>query len=984
MRYFGRLKLRHLAALFTIALCDFAFAASAEPVLAGEYSRRIWRVQDGLPQSRIQVISQTPDGYLWIGTPSGLVRFDGARFFVFDRVNTPAFRDDSILSLHPSKDGSLWIGTEGGGLMHYVNGSFRRFGAEEGLSNGFIRALHEDPQGILWIGSDRGLFRLQNDKIERLDGRGDIPVTAVSSLRIDPDGKMWISSNIGLMVVEQNTPRRYVSKGAPLQGVRAYNRSGGGLWLLTAAGVARLQDGAVIPRHTFADVRTTTLYESRNGDLWIGTFGEGLLRLNSNGVTSYRTSGGLPDDTVIAIYEDRAQNLWIGTHDGLLRLSKAYVRTLSTRDGLANDNVSNIWEGRDGAVWLTTITGTIQRFANGRLEPVLLPAPFQGTRARVVFQDKNGDLWIGTSGDGLLRVSAGKVASFTTKDGLRNTQIRQFFEDRRGDLWIGLGSGVIRWDGLRFHNYYIEDGLAYGSVRVVTEDHTGDVLVGTEGGLNRVHEGKFVSDPLFSQLQGERIWAIHEDADHTLWVGTRGNGLLRLKNGKVNRITIREGLPSNAIYAILEGGTGNFWMSSPAGVFSASRAELNRVADGDAEPLAIAHYGVADGMESNQMNAGVGPAGCRTASGELWFASVKGAVRIDPSQHRINDPARALIESVIADDMPLPLSGDLRIPAGHGRLQIGYTACNLLSPERISFKYRLEGFEEGWTAGASQRVAYYTNLPPGSYRFRVIVTDSAAPRQTSEAALSFVWHPHFYQTKLFYWFCAAAAAMLLWAALRIYARQTKARYAMLLSERTRLAREMHDTIIQGCVGVSTLLEAASGFERIDTRRMTELVDHARAQVRLTLDEARQAVWNLRQAGLESDIAGSLGELARQLSSEKGFPIEVEIAGSPPQFQEQTLRSILLVAREAVRNAANHASPRHINIRMAFDANEARLEVVDDGRGFAPTPEFAGTNGHYGIVGMRERVEELGGDFQLRSSPGQGTAVIVRLPLREGG
>jgi signal transduction histidine kinase len=264
----------------------------------------------------------------------------------------------------------------------------------------------------------------------------------------------------------------------------------------------------------------------------------------------------------------------------------------------------------------------------------------------------------------------------------------------------------------------------------------------------------------------------------------------------------------------------------------------------------------------------------------------------------------------------------------------------------------------------------------------VISTDSAIPRNASEASVEFLLEPHFYQTRWFYALCAALAALGGWLAFQIYARHTKARYALLLAERTRLAREMHDTIIQGCVGVSTLLEAASGFERIDTGRMNQLLDHARTQLRLTLDEARQAVWNLRQAGIENDIAGALGEFARQLSSEKGVPIEVEIAGSPPHFEEQTLRTVLLVAREAIRNAANHANPRRIHIRMAFEDNEARLEVIDDGRGFEPSSALARPKGHYGIIGMRERVQELGGDFQLRSSPGHGTTVIVRLPVKE--
>jgi signal transduction histidine kinase len=292
----------------------------------------------------------------------------------------------------------------------------------------------------------------------------------------------------------------------------------------------------------------------------------------------------------------------------------------------------------------------------------------------------------------------------------------------------------------------------------------------------------------------------------------------------------------------------------------------------------------------------------------------------------------------------------------------------------------LEGIEDNWTAASGRRAAYYTNLPPGEYVFHVIAKDSATPLQSSEAMIPVILEPHFYQTAWLYGLCAALAGLCGWAALRVYARQTKARYALLLAERTRLAREMHDTVIQGCVGVSTLLEAASGFQQTNVERTRELVDQARVQARQTLDEAREAVWDLRHARLERDLTGTLRDLASHLSAEKGIPIEVVLKGAPPPIQEQTVRSILLVAREAIRNAANHAGPKQIRIQMSFEADEVRLEVIDDGRGFAAAEPKEET-GHYGIVGMRERVQQLGGSFLVSSSPGNGTSVVARLPLR---
>ena len=920
----GRCLLNFAALLVVLTAAGMA---SNEP---REYSHRIWRAQDGLPQNRIQAISQTPDGYLWIGTAGGLVRFDGTRFFVFDRSNTAAFRDDSILALCPSYDGSLWIGTEGGWLLHYDKGQFQALGPNEGLTNGFVRALDEDSRGTLWIGTDRGFFRMRGGKIERLDAVRDVPVASITDITEDRAGRIWAAGNLGLLVVEQDAAARFQPENPVLRGgvSRVRQARDGALLLLTQGGLRRMAGGKFAPVPGLERFTPLTVCEDHEGSLWVGTLGDGLVRIGPAGGIAFRDRGALPDSTVIAMSEDREGNLWIGTGDGLMRLSKTAVHTVSSRDGMADDNVSTIYEARDGALWLVTITGRIYRYAAGRLVPFRPPGSSAQKRFRMVYEDSKGALWFGTSTEGVLRLSGGKTSAFTISEGLRNNMVRQFYEDRRGDLWIALGSGLSRWDGRRFQNYYLEDGLSYGSVRVVTEDRDGDILIGTDGGLDRFHEGRFVRDEVFAQLNGERIWAIHQDAGGGIWVGTRGGGLFRIKERKVARLTVRDGLLSNSIYEVLEDGNGSLWMSSPAGVFSAPRSELDRVADGHAGPFAVVPYGTADGLESTQMNGGFGASGCRTASGELWFPSVRGAVRIDPNRVRLTHPSPVLIESITADEKAVPVSGDIVVPPGHGKLEIAYTACSLLSPERLTFRYRLEGFDPDWSPASHERAAHYTNLPPGHYRFLVSATDSATPRQSSEAALSVVWLPPFYRMDWFYALGATVLGLCVWAALR----------------------------------------------------MKELLDQARVQVRLTLDEARQAVWDLRYGQLDGDIAGTLHNFARQLSAEKGIPIKVDLPGLLPSVDARTLRGILLVAREAIRNAANHGNPHHIRIQMAFEAGEARLEVVDDGRGFLPAAGSDEASGHYGIVGMRERVEQLGGIFLLRSSPGSGTAVVARLPL----
>jgi len=956
--------------VWALLLSAVSAAAAAEG-----YSSRVWRTQDGLPNSRVRAITQTSDGYLWVGTAGGLVRFDGVRFVVFDRSNTAEFQDDSILSLVPDRDGSLWIGTEGGGLLHYSNRRFRAFGAAQGLTNGFVRALLRDRDGTLWVGTDRGLFRMRGDAFERLDGSGNLPIVAVSRAHQDRAGRIWFGGRSTLLWANGKlTPLSGALENEgvfTVQQLRDHTLVG-----LTRHGLRRVNDDFTISKdeNLPAGSSVNVLLEDRQGGIWTGSNAEGLS-LHRSANTTFRAPIDLPDNTVLALFEDNQGNIWAGTQDGLARFSRKLVDTVVADEV---QDITMVYEDRGGTLWLATGAGDLYRRVDGRLSRFRFPRNAEPA-VRTMFQDSGGVYWFGTLREGVIRWSNGSMRSYTTREGLRQNSIRAFHEDRHGHLWIGTGSGISRWDGSKFHSYYIEDGLAYGSVRAMTPDHDGNLWVGTDGGLSMIRDGKFILQPWLATFSSERIWAIHSDSDGALWLGTRGRGLYRVHRKTITNYTTRDGLPSNTIHEILGDHSGRLWMSGPAGIFSAGRQELIAFAERRAASFAVTHYSTADGLPSSQMSGGAQPSGCLTSKGEIWFPSVKGAVRVDPEKRRTVTTAPVLVEEIVADGSNIGVDGAVTIPPGPGKLEIHYTAIALLAPERISFKYKLEGFDEDWTT-TTRRVAYYTGLPPRNYRFRVMAYDSAAPTQGSEVGLSLKRQPYFHQTP---WFIAAcAAAMIACAGLvfLFYARQTKARYALLLAERTRLAREMHDTVIQNCAGLSTLLEAAASTVGQSNVATGQLLDRARAHVKLTLDEARQSVWDLRQASLGSGLVSSLSEYTGQLSREKNIPIQTEISGTPAPLDEKTDRNLLLVAREALRNAVAHANPRQVNIRIAFEPGEVKLEVVDDGRGFQPPAELAPDTGCYGLVGMRERIEQLGGSFLLRSEPGRGTSVIANLPI----
>jgi signal transduction histidine kinase len=378
------------------------------------------------------------------------------------------------------------------------------------------------------------------------------------------------------------------------------------------------------------------------------------------------------------------------------------------------------------------------------------------------------------------------------------------------------------------------------------------------------------------------------------------------------------------------------------------------------------------------MNGGVQPAGAMLASGEMWFPSAKGAVRIEHGapDHRSAPPVQ--IEQVLADDRAAPFSKSLVLTPGRGKLEIHYTAIRLRSPDRIRFKFRMEGFDQGWTDAGQRRVAYYTNLPAGKYLFRVVAYEMDDPRGATEQVLGIEWRPHFYKTAWFPALCGLAALAMAWVWYRLHVRNLRQRFAAVLEERNRLAREMHDTLIQGCVGVSALLEAASSAREVSPSIGDELLDRARNEVRATVDEARLAVWNLRQNAGEG-LAPAISQLARRLSLETGIPIRFESSGSPLELGAETERSLLMIVREALQNSLRHAAPKYVSVALRSDRRGLQVEIEDDGRGFDLSIINSSNGRHYGLIGMRERAEWLGGRLSLTSSPGKGTQVRLSVP-----
>lgn len=552
-------------------------------------------------------------------------------------------------------------------------------------------------------------------------------------------------------------------------------------------------------------------------------------------------------------------------------------------------------------------------------------------------------------------------------------------EDRRGDLWIGTSQGLLRHADGAFTTYGKKHGLADKWARALCEGRDGSLWVGTHRGLTRYKDGAFVTYAAGDGAPQTTVYAVYEDRDGALWIGTQDAGLSRFKDGKFTSYTTKDGLHADSVYQILEDGQGNLWFGSSKGIFRVSLNELNDFAAGARVSIASVAYGQAEGVPPMVCFSGAQPSAYKSPDGRLWFATQNGVVVIDADHIQMNDrqpPVR--VEQMVVDHQEIDLSDAAEVWPGRGDVEIRYTALSFVAPERVRFKYRLEGFDREWVDAGTRRVAYYTNLPPGEYTFKVVAANSDGVWNEAGASLTFRQRPHFYQTSWFYALAFVAAAAIVWAIHLLRVGRVRREHQAVLAERTRIAREMHDTLAQGFAGVAIQLEAAAHMLTASPERVREHLNLARDLVRSSLTEARRSMRGLRAQALETgDLAAALAQMPARLAA--GADVRIEVTGTPRRLPQEIENNLLRVAQECLTNAAKHAQADHIRLELCFDARRVRLRVCDDGRGFDARAAAAASAEHFGLTGVRERVEQLGGRLTLRTAPGRGTDIQATIP-----
>ena len=739
-------------------------AQALDPQLAvSQYVFDNWQIQQGLPQNSVEALARTPDGYLWLATHEGLVRFDGVRFTVFDRDNTPQLRSRIITRLHVDDDGRLWVGTRAG-VLTYSAGQFHEQQLA-GLRDGYIRAIISDKNGHVWIGTDQALFEIDRTNVRSFGREQGLEDTAIRALHASNNGAIWVGTNVGGLyrLGAERFSKVTVSSSAGSENVRAMlEDDDGAMWVGTEDGrLFRGRDGRFEPYAGAQNLGSavSSILRDRDRNLWVGTTGSGVLRLAAD-TPSWLDMRDRTSNDVRALLEDPEGSLWLGTFGaGLERLHNGKFIPYGPAEGLPGNLAWTVAPSRDGSLWLGTDAG-LTRYAHGKFENLSPQLGLKDVRVRSVLEDRAGAVWFGTHGRGLYRLQSGKLTRFSTAEGLSGDAVKAVVEDHLGRLWAGSNVGVdLIVDGRIAPPPAALRHIGSFMTSILFEDRRQRMWIATDAfGLLMLDGEKLRRYGVGDGLPSPRIVSMHEDESGALWFGTL-EGLAYYRDGRF--VSLAQAAPAlrENMLQIVEDTRGTLWLATNRGLFAVPRRELETLVERPGSVVPQVHtYHIADGLRASEFSGGNTRAGFRASDGTLWLPSIRGIVRVDPGRIRSNTlPPPVIVESVIADGKALDLTSELRAPPGSTNWEFHYAALSMVAPERVHFRYRLEGYEPGWVDANTRRTAYYTRLPPGKYVFRVVASNDDGLWNEIGAAQRFELLPLFYETTWFKGVCAGSS-----------------------------------------------------------------------------------------------------------------------------------------------------------------------------------------------------------------------------------
>jgi len=966
------------------ALCPCAFGLN--PALdINQYAHKAWTVRESFFKGSIYAIAQTPDGYLWIGTEFGLLRFDAVRSVAWQPPNGEHLPGGRIRSLLAGRDGQLWIGTDQG-LASWKDGKLTHYAEFAGKT---VLSILEDHEATIWaaawgVGSTDGRLCTIRDGHVRCHGDDGRLSNGIDGLYEDRSGKLW-AGNVDGVWRWKPEPAKFFPM--PIVTSSFAEGDGGELFVTTLDGIRTLlneQAGPYLVRAAGQQSQFGKLLRDRDGGLWVGTYDGGLLHVHDGRTDRFTHADGLSDDGVLYLFEDREGSIWVGTRNGLDRFREFAVPAITTKQGVSNSFVGSILQSRDGSIWLGTLNG-LDRWNKGDIAVYGTQNGLPDPHVLSVFEDQAGRIWVSTR-RGVVYLERGK---FVPVPGVPSGSVVCIVGDGAGGIWISDQLSLyhlhgqtlveeIPWAKLGHKDYawimladsvrgglwlgFRQGGVAY------YKDHSVRLSYGREQGFG---EG---------QVSGLKL-----DDDGAIWAAT-GDGLNLIRSGHAFRLSSANGLPCDMVHWVVEDNDHFFWLYTACGLVRVARSELERWVADPKIMVSTTILDNADGVRSSVVPTDGNPMVAKAADGRIWFLPKDGVSVIDPHHLPFNKFLPPVhIEQIIADDKAYDLKPGIHLPAKVRDVRIDYTALSLVAPEKIHFKYKLEGQDRDWKEVINDRQAKYTNLAPRSYRFRVMASNNSGVWNEEGAALDFVIPPTWYQTNWFRAACVAAFLALLWTfyqyRLHQLAQQFNMRLEERVGERTRIARDLHDTLLQSFHGI--LLHFQTGINRLpdSPEEARKALQKAMVQAKRAIVEGREAIQGLRSSVVETnDLALAIRTLGQELAANaNSTAFQVHVEGTPRDLHPILRDEVYRITGEGIRNAFRHAEANQIEVEIHYDDRRVRVRVRDDGKGIDPSLLSDGEReGHFGLRGMRERAKLIGGKLTVWSELEAGTEVELSI------
>ncbi len=979
--------LRLTVALVTFVSCSLLWPESARAVdlrnVLTDYTFTSWSRKDGLV-GPVWAIAQDGNGFLWLGTDTALIRFDGVRFVSWEGLGGTPLPRLPIRSLVVSTAGALWIGFgASGGLARIENRVVSAYVAADGIGPlGAVSAIAEDQAGTVWASAAAGLFRLTDGRTVRVGPDEGLPAEGAAHAFIDHEGRFWVSTPDGLFRRERASGGRFEQIEPSYDPQRLLGLSqdaAGRVWASDSfVGFRALGDGPVVRGNEAG--RGYRLLHDRDGHMWVATIGQGLWRVEAGSgprpsLLIERTTvlTGLSSDAVRTVFEDRDGNIWAGTTEGVDRLVPHRI-TPWTNLGLVN----TIDATSDGRIWAGTVDGLIPftRTSDG-WQPSDTRVPVRGATA--VRGDGSGGLWAMTP-SGLYRIIGQSVVQTPMMRMPRSITFEALAADNNGTAWVVTTAGdIMRTEKgvLRAIDQVPE--LRGVRTNAVLVDRTGNLWVSYDGTrigvIGKPGEFRPFGD---AGLGNGAHYDIYEDPSGAIWI-CGADGLSRFDGERFVFTGRASGLPPGGVYSITQDSRKDLWLATATGIIRLEPGQFDRAVSSPAYVMRFRVYDTSDGLAGYPVTFGDRNA-VLAADGTLWFVTSRGISVADPralGQQRL--PPLVAIDEARANDVRI--EGNT-LPPGTSKLEIDYTAPELSSPLKTRFRYRLEGFDADWVDAGTRRVALYTNLPPGAYTFRLAVSQDDGRWSENEATWAFTLRPRFYQTWWFDGLVAVSIAGIMWGAWAYRVRRLRSQFALVLGERVRLSRELHDTLLQSLVGVALEFDAVSKSLDTNPTSARERVIKIREQVEEYIREARRSIWSLRSPALDTgDLVDALKDSATRAVSGHEIAFTFTHSGEPRPLSSNAQHQLLRIGQEALLNAARHSGGTTITMTLRYEPASVVLTIADDGRGFDTVRGTEGTTDHYGLTTMRERAQQAGGRLTLTSTPGTGTIVEAVVPTR---